>query len=228
MASSTDIWYRLGYALESARIRGPAAPLRSLASRRREESRRRPKDAQPERKGPGDDEGGGLELALAAGAGTLLARVLRVWPGRGRPPVERLLRAGLAGGGAALAREVLTPLLRGEPRLPALDGDLPERVVAGTARGLLYGAVVEPRVPGAPVVRGLLYGTAEYALSPWGGMRGLLGRFAPYRRLPVISGLLAGSEGGEDTLLDHVTFGIALALLYGDAELRIGIGEDTE
>lgn len=201
--------------------------IQSLASRGESAASRTRKVASSKVNEPEGDEGSTLDLVLAAGAGTLLARLFDAWPGRGRPGPLGLARAAAAGALAALVREVIAPVLEGEIRTPDMDGDTGERVLAGAARGLLYGGLIEPRLPGAVLARGLTYGTAEWALSEWGGLRGLLSRYTPYRRLPVVGGLLGDAEGGEKTLIDHLAFGVALALLY-DAGSRMGIGDDAE
>ena len=59
-----------------------------------------------------------------------------------------------------------------------------------------------------------MYGSLEYALTPWGGLEGLAGDALPDRRIPVVSALLRG-RGEEEALLEHLAFGVALALLYG-------------
>jgi hypothetical protein len=87
--------------------------------------------------------------------------------------------------------------------------------MAGAARGLLYAAVLEPRLPGTATLRGLLYGSLEFAVSPWGGLTSLLGERAPHRRIPMLRGLFDDYALGDDSYLDHLAFGVALALLYG-------------
>jgi hypothetical protein len=61
-----------------------------------------------------------------------------------------------------------------------------------------------------------MYGWVEHLVSPMGGLTTLAGAHAPHRSLPFVSNLFDELEnGGEDTLMDHVLFGIALAALYG-------------
>jgi hypothetical protein len=86
-------------------------------------------------------------------------------------------------------------------------------LLSGAGRGLLYAAIVEPRVPGHPILRGTTYSALEYALTPWGGLEGLTGTAAPHRKIPVLSVLLQ-NRGEEEQFLEHLAFGIALALLY--------------
>ena len=241
MPDSSDFWYRLGYALESTR-RGQAkasldAIARSALAPRRKDGRlslRKPErgadpPAATDAEAGEQDASGALELLLAAGTGTVVARLLSAWPAKRRPTLARLLRAAAAGASATLLRELLDPLLQGEARLPALDGDLGDRLTAGAARGLVYGGVVDPRLPGPAMARGVTYAAAEYLLSPWGGLRGLVGSHAPYHKLPVVSKLLDDPEAGEKAFLDHLVFGLALGLLYGDGDrvaLKIGIDDD--
>ena len=177
----------------------------------------------------GRETSGALDLLLAAGTGTVVARLLSAWPAKRRPTLVRLLRAAAAGASATLLRELLEPLLQGKTRLPSFDDGLGDRLTAGAARGLVYGGVVDPRLPGPAMARGLTYAAAEYALSPWGGLRGLVGSHSPYHKLPIVSKLLDDPEAGEKEFLDHLVFGLALGLLYGDGDrvaLKIGIDDD--
>lgn len=185
-------------------------------------------------RGESDDEGesasGALDLLLAAGTGTAVSRLLAAWPARRRPTLVRLLRAAAAGASATLLRELLEPLIRGRAELPRFDPGTADRMTAGAARGLIYGGVLDPRLPGPAMARGLTFAAAEYLLSPWGGLRGVVGRHAPYRKLPVLSQLLDDPDAGEEEFLDHLVFGLALGLLYGEEDggvsVRIGIGDD--
>lgn len=254
MADSSNLWYRIGYALETARG-APRAAADAVgegrrAARSRLESAREggrsalqkmgralpggqtdEERAPKAEKGEGDGDGG-LDLLFSVGAGTVVSRLLGVWPGRGSPGISRLLRAAAAGAGAAVLRELLHPLLRGEARLPEWREDLGERMAAGAARGLLYGSVAEPRIPGPPLLRGLTYGTAEYLLSPYGGLKGVVGKHAPHRRIPLLAPVVDELEAGEETFFDHLAYGIALGLLYGEDDpaggASSGMGDDAE
>ena len=284
MAESSDLWYRLGYALERARHGAPARTLKGLAARRDEGARASDKVAKRARNVPEDEGASPFDVALAAGASTVIGKAIGLLPAHRDPGFGSLVRGAAAGALAAAVRMALEPVLdaavsrgsdsgeRGanddapplvepaerlaagaaavrmalEPVLDAAlsrasgsgsqgadeDGDdapplvePAERLAAGAARGALYSGLLEPRLPGPPLLRGLTYGTAEYLLGEWGGVRGVLGRFAPYRRLPVVGGLLDDAEGGEHGWVDHLAFGVALALLY-DAGDRMGIGDD--
>ena len=183
---------------------------------------------------PAEDGGSGaLDLLLAASTGTVVSRLLSAWPAKRRPTLVRLMRAAAAGASATLLRELLEPLLQGKAQLPRFDEGFGDRLTAGAARGLVYGGVLDPRLPGPAMARGVTYAAAEYLLSPWGGLRGLVGKHAPYSRLPVVSNLLDDPEAGEEAFLDHLVFGLALGLLYGEdsggdagVSVKIGIGDD--
>jgi hypothetical protein len=56
----------------------------------------------------------------------------------------------------------------------------------------------------------------------------LLGPHAPIRRAPVVAQLLEGVDIGERGYVEHVSFGIALALLYGSSPSSNGMEVVTE
>jgi hypothetical protein len=213
MPKNQDVWYRVGYALESTRRGIPAArggshrkpaPAREVPARVLEGVARRVlADLPPEV----------METIFTVGAGTVLTRVLSLWPGRGRPGLFRLLRAGASGAAAALLAELIRPVLTGKKTGKALEEELTDILLSGAGRGLLYAALVEPRIPGPPALQGSVYGALEYALTPWGGLEDLAGSAVPYRRIPGLSVLLRG-RGEEEALLEHLAFGVALAILY--------------
>ena len=229
MDETKDIWFRIGYALERARTDSPGGRLRGLRERRDggrgeakdellQSARQRPEGARPS----GANEA--IEALLTAGAGALVARLLGLVPARGRPGPAALFRAGAAGAGAAFLRELLDPLLRGRLVTPRLGAEGVDGAQGGAVRGLLYGAVLEPRLRGPAVLRGVLYGSAEYAVLPWGGLSRLLGARAPHRRFPLLAALSEERGLGEDSYLDHVVFGVALALFYRSAESETSSG----
>lgn len=228
MSSDQSIWYRIGYALERARVNVPKSPARkltSLAERRREGgARTRDEDAVD-----GGTPGGADDL-LASAAVVALGKVLEGWHPRRPSGLLRLVRAGASGAVAALLVELLRPLITGDPHARSLDEDTVDRLLAGAGQGLVYGAVVEPRLFGPDMLKGTLYATAEYALHPLGGLHRLLGAHAPLRRIPGVGSLLDGLDPHDRVYLEHVTFGIALALLYGpESRSRsngILVGED--
>lgn len=115
------------------------------------------------------------------------------------------------------------PLLAGRVEAPTLDRDLAEKLLVGAGQGLVYGGVVEPRIPGPSVLKGALYGSAEYAVDPMGGLAHLLGGRAPQGSLPVVADLLEGLDAHDRAYVEHVVFGIAVALLYGSSPSSNGI-----
>jgi len=210
LTSDETFWFRVGYALERARRLAPALPG-PAAGDGPDEDRELPSESDAR-----------LRALLVAGAGTLASRILKLWPGRRVPGVVSLTCAGISGVGAALLLELLRPLTDSEAPAAALDEELAEALLSGAGRGLLYGGVVEPRLPGPPILRGAVYGVTEYMVSPWGGLTRILGPASPHRRLPLVSDLVEPSEEGSRTFVDHLLFGVTLALLYGALPLKRG------
>ncbi|MEC9242371.1 MAG: hypothetical protein VYA48_06900, partial [Gemmatimonadota bacterium] len=139
---SKSIWYQLGYALESARH--GASSARSTAEARSVPNRRG-KAADPERRLISST----MDQLIATGAGILGDRLFSVLVGR-RPGTLRLTRAALAGAGAALALSLFRPGKNGTKEGGQTPYDPTEELLTGAARGMLYGAVLEPRLPGSP------------------------------------------------------------------------------
>lgn len=212
--SDETFWFRVGYALERTRRLAPKLPGPGAGDAR---------DEDPPLPSESDTR---LRALLVAGAGTVASRVLKLWPGRRVPGVVSLTCAGISGVGAALLVELLRPLTEDEAPGAGLDDGLGDALLSGAGRGLLYGGVVEPRIPGPPVVRGALYGTTEYMLSPWGGLARILGPASPHRRIPVVSDLVEPAEEEGGTFVDHLLFGVTLALLYGALPLRRGTANE--
>lgn len=234
MPPKQSLWFRLGYALERARQGPPAA---SRAPDRRTSTGRNPngrtlvaqtllkglaeRQAKPSKAesehGPGS-AWPSIDDLVASGATAAVTKLLDGWKPRRKTATLRLLHAGAAGAAAALLVDVLRPLIRGASGVGPLDSETGDRVLAGIGQGLVYGAVVEPRVPGPALVKGALYGTAEYAADPAGGISRLLGGHAPQHRLPLIGHLLEDLDPRDRVYLEHIIFGVTLALLYGSSE----------
>ncbi len=194
MAKETSIWYRLGYAVEAARARSPRGDGHRTAVELSEPARK------------------ALETVLALGAGSAAARVLAFWPRRHRPGPLRILRGAAAGAAAGVLTELLrTGLAGGTARIS--EEEVTDVLLSGAGRGLLYATVVEPRVPGPSPLQGAVYGAAEYAVSPWGGLQAVAGPVAPHTRHPALA-VLFRSRDTDASLLTHLAFGVALALLY--------------
>ena len=208
---SKNIWYQLGYALESARH--GASSARSTAEPR-SAGNGRGKAADPERRLVSST----IDQLVATGTGILGDRLFSVLVGR-RPGTLRLTRAALAGAGAALALSLFRPGKNGTKEGGQTPPDPTEELLTGAARGMLYGAVLEPRLPGSPLLRGATFGVMEYVTSPFGGLDGILGASSPNRTMPIVAALLgpadSGARSAAGSITDHVAFGVALGLLYG-------------
>ena len=223
MSSKQSVWYRLGYALERTR-QAPASGARKLVTLKD----RRPAARAEERprRSLNPTEWPTADQLVASGAVALVAKALDVWRPRRKTGLTGLLKAGLAGAGAAVVVELVRPLLSGKAELPELNAETLNRILVGAGQGVVYGVVVEPRLPGAPFLKGTLYGSAEYALDPMGGLGRLLGPHAPLRRVPVLGHLLEELDEHERAYLEHLAFGVTLAMLYGSSPARSGILED--
>jgi hypothetical protein len=88
--------------------------------------------------------------------------------------------------------------------------------------------VIEPRVPGPSALKGALFGSAEYAADAAGGLARILGAHAPQRRLPFVGRMLEEIDSHDRVYLEHLAFGVALALLYGSSAPSNGIVSDDE
>lgn len=223
MSSRKSIWYRLGFALEQAR-HTPTTRSRTLAGlkERNRPARRRDRRTDIPTSWPSGDD------LIVSGAVAVIAKALDIWRPRKKTGILRIIKAGAAGAGAALLTDLVRVVLSGRVEGSTLDNMTVERLLAGAGQGLVYGVVVEPRIPGPPLLKGALYGTAEYAVDPVGGMGRLLGPHAPIRRAPVVAQLLEGIDVGERGYVEHVTFGIALALLYGSRPSSSGMEVEVE
>lgn len=227
MAPRQSIWYHLGHAYERARKGAPSAGKAVAGLSERRVSKRPEKQAPRESSWPSGDD------LISAGAMLVLERIIG-GRRRGREAgFTSLLRAGAAGAAAALLVELVRPLLHAKAELPILDRETGKRLLSGIGQGLVYGALVEPRVPGPPLVKGALYGSVEYAVDPMGGLSTLLGPHVPQARLPIVGELLEGTPTHDRAYLEHLVFGIALALLYESSPSSNGIrpevfGEDEE
>jgi hypothetical protein len=156
-----------------------------------------------------DFERAALAALSAAGAGAI-----KKWVGSHRPSASRLARGAAAGAAAAGLVAVFRYLYGGRPSLDPRV--LVDQLLAGAGKGVIYTAVLDPVLPGPPVVRGAMVGSAEYLAAPWGGLLRKLSRLSPVERLPVVGALLDAGEAEEDPFLAHLLFGIALGLLGGD------------
>lgn len=216
MASSKSIWYQLGHAYERARLSSSAE-----ASRGRREGVATGTELTPlrARRSVARKEGDELpwpdaDDILAGAAWLLLDRVIGHGRDTRRPGLGRLVWAAAAGAASALLVDLLRPLLVEGGELTTLDASTTDRLVAGAGQGLVYGALVEPRVPGPALLKGALYGSVEFVTDHMGGLSKLLSAHSPHRRVPVVRDVLAARSAHDRAFLEHFVFGIALALLY--------------
>lgn len=222
MASDKSLWFRLGYAIE--RATHPTLPARrrltGLAERSRKTAPERPDRATAT--GPSTDDLVSTGMIFAAG------KLLDLWrPSRKARPLA-LLRAALAGAAAALLVDLVRPLLEGKPAVGGLDAETGQRLLVGAGQGMVYGSVVEPRIPGPPLLKGAVFGSAEYAADPAGGLSQMVGAHAPLARFPLLGHLVDDLDAHERSYLEHLTFGIALAVLYGSSPSSNGILREVE
>jgi hypothetical protein len=225
MTSEDGFWYRVGYALERARrpsTRRERGRLAGLTERASEETL----DAAEERAESNGSGGFLSEQLVTAGVAALAGRLLDVWEPKRSVRFSRLLWAGAAGAAAALLVDAVRPFLRGEPNRPVFDRATADRLIAGVSQGLLYGAVIEPRVPGPTVLKGALFGSAEYAADAAGGLVRLLREHTPHGRLPVVGRMLEEIDPHDRVYLEHLAFGIALAVFCGSAPSSNGAEDD--
>lgn len=216
MSSDKSIWYRLGHALERARHRAPSPrDAHSEGSEGRRTVVSRPDI-------PSSDE------LMAAGIALAVDKALGGWGRRTDPGFAQLVRAAAAGAVAALLVDLVRPLLRDDADLPSVDADTAERMLAGLGQGLVYGGVVEPRIPGPALLKGALYGSLEYTVHPMGGLSGILGSHTPQRRIPFFGDLLEGLDEEDWAYLEHLVFGIVLALIYESSPSSNGMRPDEK
>ncbi len=226
MASHDSIWFRLGHAIERARTGAPGAG-KAVVGLSHLWAKREPGRSVERSEGPRSALPSADDL-MTAGVALIVDRVLGGWGRRVDPSFSKLVRAGAAGAAAALVVDLVRPLLQGNPELPVLDRRTVDRLIAGIGQGLVYGAVVEPRLPGPALVKGALFGSVEYAADPIGGLSGLLGSHTPQNRLPVIGDLLEELDSHDRAYLEHVVFGIALAVIYESNPSNNGIRPEEE
>jgi len=226
---SKSIWYHLGYALESARHGARSAQgvqsARSVRSAGRVPSAKKAPRTGQGRSTERRPASSTVDQLIATGTGVLGNRLLSIVAGR-RPGGLRLTRAALAGAGAALALSLFRNGKNGANGAGKSPHDPTADLLTGAARGMLYGAVLEPRLPGSPLLRGVTFGVMEYVTSPFGGLDGILGASSPHRTMPIIAALLgtsdSGAGSGAGSMAYHVAFGVTLGLLYGEGSARRG------
>ena len=225
-----DIWYRLGYLLE--RLREAPSSLSALETLKpgggasgKASSSGNPGGSRSDDSG-NDDSGNLPARLLDRGARALGSRLLSALPPRGRARLLDLLASALAGTAATVLAEVLASLTTAERDLPLEMDELAVTLTGGAGRGLAYAGVIEPRIPGPAFLAGFIYGTAEYVTASWGGVPALLGSASPHRKIPFLSDIVEADERDADPFLQHLVFGLALALLYDALRPKRGTTEE--
>ena len=232
MSSKKSIWYHLGHALERARHAPPRSERRLAGLSERvkasEDPEERDRHGLPaKRESPASGIPSADEL-VAASLTVAIDHVLARWTRSRTPGLGQLLRACAAGATAAILVDLVRPLVRGDTSVRVLDEGTADRVLSGISQGLVYGGVIEPRLPGSALVKGAVYGSVEYAADPMGGLGSVLGSHTPQRQLPFLGELIEGADPEERAYLEHLVFGIALAILYESSPSSNGIPEENE
>lgn len=155
-----------------------------------------------------------LNQAIAAGLTAAASRGIHKWAGRRRPGIGRLLRGALAGAGAA----AITAGVRTFWGDRSDSAEFADALLLGAGKGLVYTALLDPVLPGPPVLRGAIAGVADYMVVPWGGLMSRLGPLTPADKLPVVGALLEAGDRETDPLVSYVIYGLALGLLTGDGD----------
>lgn len=209
MTDRTDVWYRIGYSLASLRAKG---------------SGKVPEVAPVPRATPAATPENPFDSLVSAMVTTVAGRAVAGLTRDSDSSITRVVRAGLAGAaGTLVLRLVRTRLLHaGDPAV-----DPTTEVLAGAARGILYGSVVDPWLPGPGFAKGAVFGALEYSISPLGGLDRILGAASPHRTIPMLAAMMDTDDLTADTLLEHVVFGATVGLLYGSTASRNGTVEDV-
>jgi hypothetical protein len=151
------------------------------------------------------------DLVRTAAAGWLLSRVLR-------PRPVRWTRVILAGVAATLLADLAARYLDPDARPAPSPADDPEAMLrrygAGIGLAAGYAALLYPRLPGPPLLRGLAVGALGAASAPRGGLAGLAADL-PALRFPL-QGLTVADADRPTTPLSALAFGLALGVFYGD------------
>jgi hypothetical protein len=123
--------------------------------------------------------------------------------------------------------DLIRPTVR-DSEIPTLDRETGDRLLAGIRQGLLYGTILEPKVPGPTVLKGALYGTIEYAVNPMGGLSQLLAAHDSEHPHSALENFLEEFDSHNRSYTEHVIFGVILALLYGSSASSNGIFVEDE
>jgi len=153
---------------------------------------------------------------------SLIGSLVTKWSKSRRPSSVALAKGAIAGAGVAgaalLVRVLVSRPVRGgmhETEARPVSGEVIDELLAGAGRGLIYAALLAPNLPGPPLLRGALAGTADYLAAPLGGLFSRLQAFSPIRRVPVISILLETGDAEDEPYLAFLIQGMLMGLIYG-------------
>lgn len=156
----------------------------------------------------GDALGHAGGLVAGAAGSWVLGRVLRPRP----VSWVRVVIAGVAATFLAeLAARAFDERAGGGRRLDQDPEALLRRLGSGVATTAGYAALLYPRLPGTPLVRGLTYGALQVAAAPQGGLVRMAAE-VPGLRFPL-QGLAMPAEEYADPMV-HMAFGLGLGLFY--------------
>jgi hypothetical protein len=114
----------------------------------------------------------------------------------------------------------IPPMNPAEMLAGAMGGNLAIGWIAhfmvGTILALIY-AVIAPRLPGTPVVRGALYGIAPFLVAQLMVM--------PMMGMPLFSGSMVMAMG---SLIGHPIYGAVVGGVYGPVPTNAGAGSDRQ
>ena len=114
----------------------------------------------------------------------------------------------------------IPPMNPAEMLAGAMGGNLAIGWIAhfmvGTILALIY-AVIAPRLPGTPVVRGALYGIAPFLVAQLMVM--------PMMGMPLFSGSMVMAMG---SLIGHLIYGAVVGAVYGPVPRNAGAGSDRQ
>jgi hypothetical protein len=152
----------------------------------------------------------------------VIASLVTKWSKSRRSSSRALAKGAIAGAGVAgaalLVRTFVSRPVRGgesETAARPVTGEVIDELLAGAGRGLIYAALLAPHLPGSPLLRGALAGTADYLMAPLGGLFSRLQAFSPIRRVPVISILLETGDAEDDPYLVFLIQGMLMGLICG-------------
>lgn len=159
--------------------------------------------------GPDHPDHSAADFLTAGLGGMVVARLLRPHPVNW----TRVIVAGVAATVLAdlvgrIANERSEP---GEEPFATEPEEIMARIGAGLAMAAGYAALLYPRLPGPPLLRGLAFGALEMAAAPRGGLIRLASE-TPGVKFPLQALALPIDEDAGP--LSHLAYGVGLGLFY--------------